>query len=53
MLGTRTYQVVSVSKISETDWSGVDSTGSNMLSLYTCVMNEREYRWCVQAVEVV
>ena len=50
-LGTRTYKVVSVSKISETDWSGVAYSSTNMISLYTCVMNEREYRWCVQAVE--
>ena len=43
--------MVSVSKISETDWSGVAYSSTNMISLYTCVMNEREYRWCVQAVE--
>ena len=51
-LGTRTYAVVSVEKISETDRSGTTATAWNQLTLYTCVMNERLYRWCVTAVEV-
>ena len=49
-LGTRTYAVVSVEKISETDRSGIVTTVRNQLTLYTCVMNERPYRWCVTAV---
>ncbi len=52
-LGTRTYAVVSVEKISETDRSGLAATYENTLTLYTCVMNERPYRWCVTAVETV
>ena len=51
-LGTRTYAVVSVEKISETDRSGTAATAWNQITLYTCVMNERPYRWCVTAVEV-
>ena len=50
-LGTRTYEVVSVAKVSETDRSGLASSTENMLTLYTCVRDQREYRWCVQAVE--
>lgn len=49
-LGTRTYQVTSVSKISETDRSAMTPTGENRIVLYTCVMNQSAYRWCVQAV---
>ena len=52
-LGTRTYEVISVSKVSETDRSALASSTENMLTLYTCVRNERDQRWCVQAVEVV
>lgn len=52
-LGTRTYEVISVSKVSETDRSALASSAENMLTLYTCVRNERDQRWCVQAVEVV
>ena len=51
-LGTRTYAVVCVEKISETDRSGTAATVWNQITLYTCVMNERPYRWCITAVEV-
>lgn len=51
-LGTRTYEVVSVSKVSETDRSSLADSIENKLTLYTCVRNERDQRWCVQAVEV-
>ena len=51
-LGTRTYQVTDVSKVSETDRSGLADSGENMLTLYTCVRNQRDQRWCVTAAEV-
>ena len=51
-LGTRTYKVVSVEKISETDRSELSPSAENRLTLYTCVRDQRAYRWCVQAVEV-
>ena len=51
-LGTRTYEVISVSKVSETDQSGLAASKTNMLTLYTCVRDQRDQRWCVQAVEV-
>ena len=51
-LGTRTYAVVSVEKVYETDRSGTAATQNNQITLYTCVMDERPYRWCVTAVEV-
>ena len=51
-LGTRTYEVVSVSKVLETDRSGLAATAEDMITLYTCVMNQRDYRWCVKAVEI-
>ena len=50
-LGTRTYEVTSVSKVSETDRSALSASGSNQITLYTCVRDEREFRWCVQGVE--
>ncbi len=51
MLGTRTYYVTSVQKISETDNSATGSTSDNRITLFTCVRNESAYRWCVTAVE--
>ena len=50
-LGTRTYRVTDVSKVSETDRSGLADSAENMLTLYTCVRNQRDQRWCVTAVE--
>ena len=51
-LGTRTYAVTSVSKISETDNSLLAPTSENCITLFTCVANESAYRWAVRAVEV-
>lgn len=50
--GTRTYAVTSVAKISETDNSMLESTSENCITLFTCVRDQREYRWCVRAVEI-
>ncbi len=50
-LGTRTYKVTSVSKVSENDRSGLEASVGNKITLYTCVRDQRENRWCVQAVE--
>ena len=50
-LGTRTYKVTNVCKVSETDRSGLAASSENMLTLYTCVRNQRDARWCVTAVE--
>ena len=51
-LGTRTYAVTSVSKVGETDRGGLAPTTDNTLALYTCVRDQRAYRWCVTAVEM-
>ena len=51
-LGTRTYSVTSVKKVSVTDDSDTVATVENCVTLYTCVRNQSEYRWCVRAVEV-
>lgn len=51
-LGTRTYEVTSVSKVSETDRSGLAASTENKLTLYTCVQNQSAYRWCVTAHEI-
>ena len=51
MLGTRTYAVTSVEKVSVNDSSGTAATTDNRVTLYTCVMNQPEYRWMVTAVQ--
>ncbi len=52
-LGTRTYEVTSVSRVSETDTSGLASSDENIITLYTCVRDQRDLRWCVVASEIV
>lgn len=52
VLGTRTYKVVSVSKVKETDNSMLGGSFGNQITLLTCVRNQSEYRWCVVAREV-
>lgn len=49
--GTRTYSVVSVKTISNTDWSSLQATSDNRITLTTCLANQPEKRICVQAVE--
>lgn len=50
-LGTRTYVVQSVTKISEDDWSKLQHTSNNKITLLTCVEDVPNQRLCVQAVE--
>lgn len=52
-LGIRTYSVVSVQKVGETDTSMLAPTTDNRITLFTCVRNQSAYRWCVRAVGVV
>lgn len=49
--GTRTYAVTSVAKVGETDRSSLENTSENCITLYTCVRDQRDLRWCVRAVE--
>ena len=51
-LGTRTYSVTSVAKVDVMDSTMLEATSDNCITLFTCVMNESEYRWCVRGVEI-
>lgn len=50
-LGTRTYTVTSVTKVDVMDSTMLEATSDNCITLFTCVMNQPSYRWCVRAVE--
>ena len=52
-LGTKEYIVDNIVEISETDWSLLQDTEENKLTLITCIKNKPFYRLCVQATEVV
>lgn len=47
----KTYIVVENKIIKDTDWSYLEETEENRITLITCVENEAEYRRCVQAIE--
>lgn len=47
----KTYIVVENKIIKDTDWSYLEETEENRITLITCVENEPEYRRCVQGIE--
>lgn len=47
----KTYIVNSVNIISEYDWSYLENTNDNRITLITCVEDEPSYRRCIQAIE--
>ena len=49
--GTRTYEVTLVKIISNNDWSYLQSTSDNRITLTTCLADHPESRVVVQAVE--
>ena len=51
--GKKEYSVVLNKIIQQTDWTYIEDTSDNRLTLITCVENMYEYRRCVQAVEIV
>lgn len=50
-LGSKEYVVESVKIINEDDWSSLENTTDNKLTLITCVLNNPTQRLCVQAIE--
>ena len=49
--GERKYIVDTKKEILETDWSNLDGTSDNRLTLITCIKNKVNQRLCVQAVQ--
>lgn len=50
--GTRTYAVILVRTISDSDWSYLQATADNRITITTCLADRPSKRVCVQAVEV-
>lgn len=51
-LGTRTYAVQTVTKISSSDWNYLSATTDNRITLITCVAGDSSQRWVVQGIEI-
>ena len=47
----KTYLVVENTIIKDEDWSYLEETEDNRITLITCVENEPEYRRCIQGIE--
>lgn len=50
--GTKTYKVTLSTIIEDTDWSYLQETKENKITLITCVENQPQYRRCIQAIEI-
>ena len=48
----RTYVIISRLIIKDTEWSNLENTEDNRLTLITCVENKPKLRRCVQAIEI-
>ena len=46
------YEIVLSTIIDETDWSYLEETEDNRITLITCEENKKEYRRCIQAIEI-
>lgn len=49
--GERKYIVDTKKEILETDWSNLEGTSDNRLTLITCIKNKVNQRLCIQAVQ--
>ena len=45
------YEIDTIEIIKDTDWSYLEKTDENKITLITCVENEPEYRRCIQGIE--
>lgn len=50
-LGSKEYVVDSINIINENDWTLLENTSENKLTLVTCILNNPSQRLCVQAIE--
>ena len=51
-LGVRTYRVSFVGVIDRTDWSYLEATSDNRITIITCLADQPAKRVCVQGQEV-
>lgn len=50
-LGKKEYRITTIKQIKETDWSMLEETEDNRITIITCVRNKPELRLCVQGIE--
>ena len=52
VFGKSHYKVNQIKEIDEEDWSMLNDTGENKLTLITCIKNKRRLRLCVQSNKI-
>ena len=50
-LGNKEYKVTTIKQIQETDWTMLQDTEDNRITIITCVRNKPKLRLCVQGIE--
>ena len=45
------YEIDTIEIIEDTDWSYLEKSNENKITLITCVENEPKFRRCVQATQ--
>ena len=50
-LGNKEYRITTIKQIQEPDWSMLEDTEDNRITIITCVRNKPELRLCVQGIE--
>ena len=50
--GRREYKVIEVKEISSRDFSVLENSSANMLTLITCINNKKDSRLCVKALQL-
>lgn len=53
LLGSKTYIVNTIVEIQEDDWSYLEDTDDNRITLITCIKNQPTKRLCIQAIEKI
>ena len=51
-MGEKRYSVYENKTIDSTDWSVIENTKENVLTLITCVKNNKDKRLCIRAKEI-
>ena len=51
-LGNKEYKINKIKKIEETDWSMLDDTTDNRITIITCIKGQSNLRLCVQGIEI-
>lgn len=51
-IGKKHYEIYSIKIISDEDWSYLNDTGENTLTLITCLENRPNLRRCIQARQI-